>query len=108
MAISFGVVTGATCDYGTVNSSEKATTAEIAQARNAVGLITNEQAYSRTTTAKVTAVLTGTAPAAGTSVAIHGATGLLTNVREYETNTGYAMVDAENTKGDTASQVALA
>ncbi len=58
MAISFGVVTGATCTYGTVNASEVGATAAIAEARGALGTVTNQQAYSRTLTGKVTAVLT--------------------------------------------------
>jgi hypothetical protein len=108
MAVSFGVVTGATCSYGTVNGSELEGTAEIAEARNALGLVTNEQAYSRTVTGRVTAVLTGTAPAAGSSLTIHGQAGLCTRVKQIESNTGYAMVEAETQKKDSATQVALA
>jgi hypothetical protein len=108
MAVSFGVVSGASNSYGTVNSAEKETTAEIANCRNAAGVITNEQAYSRTTTARNTAVLTGSAPAAGTSLTIYGVAGLATRIREIESNTGYAMVESETTKGDSATQVALA
>jgi hypothetical protein len=71
-------------------------------------VITNQQAFSRTTTARNTAVLTGSAPAAGTSLTIYGVAGLATRIREIETNTGYSMVESETTKGDSATQVALA
>lgn len=108
MAVSFGVVNGVTCSYGTVNSAEKETTAEIANCRSAVGVITNEQAYSRTTRAKISGILTGSAPAAGTSQTIYGQAGLATRVMEVETNTGYSTFEAECTKGDSATQVALA
>ena len=108
MAVSFGVVVGATCAYGTANSSELEATAEVAECRNATGAVTNEQAYSRTLTGRVTAVLTGTAPAAGSSLTIHGQAGLCTRVKQIETNTGYAMVEAETQKKDSSTQVALA
>jgi len=107
MAISFGVVAGATCGYGTVNSAEKAQTAAIAEARDALGLVTNQQAYSRTTTAKLTAIMTDTAPLAGASLTIYGVTGLASSVRQIETNTGYRTIEAETTVSDSATQVAL-
>jgi hypothetical protein len=91
-----------------VNNSELEGTSEIAEARNALGLVTNEQAYSRTVTGRVTAVLTGTAPAAGASLTIHGQAGLCTRVKQIESNTGYAMVEAETQKKDSSTQVALA
>lgn len=108
MAVSFGVVAGATCTYGTVNSAESATSAEIATARNAVGVVTNAQAYSKTSSAKLTAVLTGSAPSAGAALTIYGLAGLATNVREIESNTAYEMIEAETQKKDSATQVALA
>ena len=108
MAISFGVVAGATCAYGTVNSAELSAVADIAKARGALGLVTNEQAYSRTLTAKLEAVLTGAVPAAGSSLTIMGQAGLATRVVQKETNTGYSMIEAETEKSDSATQVALA
>ena len=107
MAISFGVVTGATCAYGTVTGSDIKDSAEIAQARNALGAITNEQAYSRTVKASISGVLTGSAPSSGTAATIAGKAGLLENVETSETNTGYQQFSATNTKGDSATQVAL-
>jgi hypothetical protein len=108
MAISFGVVAGATCTYGTVNSAELSAVADIAKARNTVGVVTNEQAYSRTLTAKIEAVLTDTAPLAGAAITIMGLAGLATRVVQKEVNTGYAMIEAECEKSDSAAQVALA
>jgi hypothetical protein len=107
MAISFGVVAGATCGYGTVNSAEKAQTAAIAEARNTVGVVTNQQAYSRTTTAKLTAILTDTAPLAGAALTIYGVAGLASSVRQIENNTTYATIEAETTVSDAATLVAL-
>lgn len=108
MAISFGVVTGATCTYGTVNASEVAATAAIAEARGALGTVTNQQAYSRTLTGKVTAVLTGTAPLAGAALTIHGVAGNASNVRQIEVNTAYAMIEAETVRADAAAVGVLA
>lgn len=107
MAISFGVVSGATCSYGTVNSAEKSTSAEIAEARNATGAVTNEQAYSRTTTGKLTAVMTSAVPEAGTALTIFGVAGLAANVRTIESNTGYRMVEAETVLYDAATQLPI-
>jgi len=108
MAISFGVVAGATCTYGTVTASDIKDSAEIAQQRNHIGAITNEQAFSRTVKASISGVLTGSAPASGSSVTIAGKVGLLENVETSETNTGYQQFTATNTKGDASTQVALA
>lgn len=108
MAVSFGVVTGATCTYGTVTESSIKGTAEIAQARNSTGAVTNEQAYSRTVKSSISGVLTGSAPAAGTAATIAGNAGLLEDIETSETNTGYAQFSATNTKSDSATQVALA
>ncbi len=108
MAVSFGVVTGVTCSYGTVTESDIKDTAEIAQQRNALGAVTNEQAFSRTVKASIKGVLTGAAPASGSAATIAGKAGLLENVETSETNTGYAQFSATNTKADAATQVALA
>ncbi len=108
MAVSFGVVTGATCSYGTVTESDIKDTAAIAEARNSLGAVTNEQAYSRTVKASIKGVLTGSAPASGSAATIAGKAGLLENVETSETNTGYAQFSATNTKSDSSTQVALA
>ena len=108
MAISFGVVTGVTCSYGTVTESDIKDTAEIAQARSALGLVTNEQAFSRTVKASIKGVLTGSAPVSGSAATIAGKAGLLEDVQTSETNTGYAQFSATNTKSDSSTQVALA
>jgi len=73
-----------------------------------MGVVTNEQAYSRTVKGQVTAVFTGTAPVAGGSATAMGITGLVENVSITETNTGYQMADVTVTKADSATQVALA
>lgn len=107
MAVSFGVVTGATCDYGTVTGSDIKDSAKIAEQANSLGLVTNEQAYSRTVKATISGVLTGSAPLSGTSAVIAGKTGLLENVDTTETNTGYRQFSATNTKSDSSTQVGL-
>ena len=107
MAIQFGCGT-TTVTWGVANSQGSTATAEIGQARNGLGLVTNEQAYSRTVKSQVTAVYTGSAPAAGASSTIFGNTGLVESIAITEQNTGYSMVDATITKSDAATQVALA
>jgi hypothetical protein len=107
MAVSFGCTTG-TCTYGTINITGTNDTAEIAQCRDAAGLITDEKAYSRTLKSHVTAVLTGTVPNVGATNTIFANTGILESVNVSETNTGYAMIEATVTKTDSATQAFLA
>ena len=107
MPVVFGCNTASPA-FGVSNSQGSTATAEIGQCRNALGVVTNEQAYSRTVKSQVTAVYTGSAPAAGASSTIFGNTGLVESVAITEQNTGYSMVDATITKSDAATQVALA
>lgn len=107
MAVSFGCV-AASPSWGVANSQGSTGTAEIGQARNALGVVTNEQAYSRTVKSQCTAVFTGSAPAAGASATVFGNTGLVESVALTETNTGYQMADVTITKADGATQFALA
>ena len=107
MAIQFGCGT-TTVTWGVANSQGSTATAEIGQARNTLGVVTNEQAYSRTVKSQCEAVYTGTAPAAGSSATVFGNTGLVESVAVKEVNTGYTMADVTITKADAATQVALA
>ena len=110
MAVSFGctVTTGYVPAYGVANSQGSSATAEIAQCRNALGAVTNEQAYSRTVKRNCTAVYTGSLPAAGSKATIFGVEALVESASVTETNTGYAMAECTTTLADSATQVALA
>jgi hypothetical protein len=108
MAVSFGCTT-ASPSWGVANSQSSTATAEIAQARNAAGLVTNEQAYSRTVKNQCTAVFDGAVPAAGASATVFGSAGLVESVAVTENNTGYKMADVTITKSDAnAGQTVLA
>ena len=107
MAITFGCTTTAS-SYGVSQTQGSEATAEIAQARSAVGLVTNEQAYSRTVKSRATVLLDGAAPSAGASITIFGNTGLCESVNVTETNTNYKQAEIVITKADSATQVALA
>jgi hypothetical protein len=113
MAVSFGCTTaspqiGTTDAYGVANSQSETGTAEIAQARNALGLVTHEQAYSRTVKRQCTAVMTGTVPTAGSLAKVFGVEALVESIAVTETNTGYRMCETVTTKSDSAAQAALA
>lgn len=85
-------------------------TAEIAECRDDAGKVTDQQAYSRETTAELEAILDSgdTLPAAGASVTVGSVTGLVTAVGSQEINTGYKSCTVAVSKKDTATQVALA
>ena len=106
MPVTFGCTT-ASPTWGISNSQSSTGTAEIGQARNALGVVTHEQAYSRTVKGQCTAVFTGTAPAAGASASVMGITGLVESVSLTEANTGYQMAEVTVTKADSAAQAAL-
>jgi hypothetical protein len=72
-----------------------------------LGLVTNEQAYSRTVKGQCTAVFTGSAPAAGAKATAVGIEGLVESVAVLENNTGYQMAEVTVTKSDSAAQEAL-
>ena len=106
MAVRFGCDT-ASPTYGVSQTQGYEETAEIAEARNATGAVTDQKAYSKTVKANATVVLTGSAPSAGASGAVCGLTGLIESVRVTEQNTGYVQAEVTNTKSDSATQVAL-
>jgi hypothetical protein len=106
MGVTFGCTTTAPA-FGVAQSGGSTATAEIGQCRNALGVVTNEQAYSRTVKGQVTAVFTGSAPLAGASATAFGLTGLVESVAVTESNTGYSMIDVTVTKADAATQVPL-
>lgn len=106
MPVAFGCTT-ASPSWGVANSQSTNATAEIGQARNALGLVTNEQAYSRTVKGQCTAVFTGSAPAAGAKATAVGIEGLVESVAVLENNTGYQMAEVTVTKSDSAAQEAL-
>lgn len=108
---SFGVVsTGGGLSASLLQSLTENATAEIAEARDENGAVTDQIAYSRETTASLEAIFdTGdTLPAAGASVTIGTVTGLVTSVGSQEKNTGYKSCTIEVAKKDSATQVALA
>jgi hypothetical protein len=106
MAVRFGCDT-ASPTYGASQTQGYEETAEIADARNATGAVTDQKAYSKTVKANATVVLSGTAPNAGTSGAVCGLTGLIESVKVTEVNTGYVQCEVGNTKSDSATQVAI-
>jgi endonuclease YncB( thermonuclease family) len=112
MAIQFGCATlGTATTYGAVNRASQKTDAEIATASNALGNVTNAQAYSRKTTGSVRVVYwtDGTGiPEVGVAAAVAGVSGLCTSVNHEETNTGYRMCDLESVLHDSATIGALA
>ncbi len=107
MAVSFGVTS--TGGYGVAQSVKIRTQAEIADARNEVGLVTNQQAYSRTKEVTQEFLYNGTEPdAAGETVEIAGMTGLITESETSQTNTAYKTGTVTIQKKDSAELVALA
>lgn len=106
MALSFGVTS--TGGYGVLQSLSETETAEIADARGEDGLITDQQAYSKTAEATAEGLFNSdTLGGAGTSLTIGSVTGLITNQSITETNTDYKRVSVTVQKKDSATQVAL-
>jgi hypothetical protein len=111
MARVFGVVaTGGGLSASLLQSLSENATAEIAEARDENGLVTDQTAYSRETTASLEAVFDAadSLPKAGASITIGAVTGLVTAVGSQESNTGYKSCTIEVSKKDSATQVALA
>ena len=107
MAVSFGVTS--TGGYGVLQSLSESTTAEIAECRDEDGLVTNQQAYSRTAEATTEGVFdSDSLSGAGASLTIGTLTGLITSESFTETNTDYKRVTVTVQKKDSATQVALA
>lgn len=105
MTRSFGVTS--TGGYGVAQSVKKQTTAEIAEARDALGKVTDQVAYSKTTEVTQEFIYDGTDPdEAGDSVTIAGVTGLITNSSTDEENTGYKKGSVTIQKKDSATQEA--
>lgn len=108
MALSFGVTS--TGGYGVLQTVTRGSTAEKAEARDETGKVTDEIAYSRTSTAQADFVAdTATAEnayAAGTSLTIGDLTGLITDVSVNETNADYKRGSVSIEKKDAATQVA--
>lgn len=104
MAVSFGVTS--TGGYGVLNSVTTTQTAEVAEARNELGKVTNQQAYSKTAEVQFDGVYNGESIVAGASITIAGVTGILTSVSKTETNNDYQKVSGTVQKKDAATQVA--
>ena len=91
MALSFGVTL--TGGYGVLQSAGKTSTAEIAEARNEVGKVTDMKAYSRTNEGTSEGIFDGdTVADAGAELTVAGVAGLITNVSVNESNTDYKRV----------------
>jgi hypothetical protein len=106
MALSFGVTS--TGGYGVLQSLSETQTAEIADARDATGKVTDQQAYSKTAEATAEGLFNGDSlGGAGTSLTIGSVVGLITNQSITETNTDYKRVSVTVQKKDSATQVAL-
>jgi hypothetical protein len=110
MARSFGVLTSGKAGFtaSLLQSVRENTTAEIAEARDSIGKVTDQKAYSIEATGELEAILdsSDTLPGAGTSVTVGAVTGLITSVGSEETNTGYKSCNVAVSKKDAATQVA--
>ena len=110
MARTFAV-TGTATDLSSslIQSIEDSSDAEIAQARNASGAISDEKAYSATQKVTVEFITDSgdTLPSVGTSAVTSAMTGLVENVTETERNTEFQSGRFTVTKGDSATQVAI-
>lgn len=106
MATSFGVTS--TGGYGVLQSVTTRSTAEIAEARSALGAVTDQKAYSHTKEVSFEAVYSGSDPAvAGTLLTIGGITnGVITSSETRETNTDYKRISCTVQKKDSATCVA--
>ena len=103
MALSFGVTSSG--GYGVLNSLTETYTSEIAEARNKLGKVTDQQAYSVTSEATAEGLFNGDSLAsAGTSLTIGSVTGLITNLSKTQTNTDYQKVSVTVSKKDAATQ----
>jgi hypothetical protein len=111
MARTFGITSTAAGITATViNGVTRSESAEIAEARNASGAVTDRQAYSRTKTAEISGLVDGTISVeAGDKVTAGGITdGLITNLAITESNTDYQQFSATVETKDSAVNVALA
>ena len=109
MARSFGVTSTATgVAASLLQTVETTSTVEMAEARNNVGKVSDQKAYSKTDEVRVDFLVddASTVPAAGTSATAGGLTGLVSNVSKSETGTNYATGSYTLQKKDAATQVA--
>ena len=100
MALAFGTTDTA---YGLTQSVSTRSSVEIADARQGDGKINAQKAYSKTVERTESVLTTGTVPTIG-SVATAG---IVSQVTEGETNTGYQTAEVTYTKKDSATQTAL-
>jgi len=105
MALSFGVTS--TGGYGVLQSLSESSTAEIAEARDENGKVTDQKAYSKTNEATAEGIFDGDSVAdAGASLTVGSLTGLITSVSKTESNTDYKRVSVTIQKKDAATQSA--
>lgn len=104
MARMFGIITTATGVTGIViNSLTINNTAEIAEARNEKGQVTDLKAYSKGETISVTGLLDGeTTVSAGETLTIGEKNYIIESVDRNETNTGYVEVSLSARTADAA------
>lgn len=102
MSLSFGVTS--TGGYGVLQSATKTSTAEIADARNAEGKVTDQKAYSKTNEVSAEALFNGeTLAEAGAELTVGGLAGLITNISKSESNTDFQRVSVTVQKKDAAT-----
>ncbi len=102
MPLTFGVTS--TGGYGVLQSVNKTSTAEIAEARDQVGKVTNQKAYSKTNEATAEGVFDGdTLADAGAELTVGDVIGLITNVSKSESNTDFQRVSVTVQKKDAAT-----
>jgi hypothetical protein len=105
MALSFGVTS--TGGYGVLQSLTYTQTAEIAEARNAYGRVTSQEAYSKTREATAEGLFNeDVLDGAGASLTVGSVTGLITNQSLTEANTDYKRVSVTVQVKDSATQTA--
>lgn len=105
MALVFGVTS--TGGYGVLQSLTETQTAEVAEARNESGKVTDQIAYSKTHEVTAEGLFNGdTLGGAGSSLTAGSLTGLILSQTVSETNTGYKTVSVTIQKKDSATQVA--
>ena len=112
MARQFGVLTTAddVVTAAMLQTSETTATAEIAEARDNNGKVTDQKAYSKTQEVRMDYLIDSgdtDLPAAGAEVETSALTGLATNVSRSETNTGYATGSFTVQLKDAADQVEI-
>jgi len=106
MARQFGIISTVSGFTGVVVTSfDKQTTVEVAEARDGSGKVTDQKAYSRTTTLTATCLLDSAdySVAAGDSITFDSVSYLITNVTVREQNTEFATVTITAERKDSAT-----